>query len=386
MMPCPENNKMSVKATLSPASCRGFSLVELVVTMAIFSILMAGIFQAYIAQMKSTSREYNIAESDIDRQIGQGIINRDIFMAGYGLADDYTAAGTFAPWALQSTDGGSGAADTLTLAGTALSMNSQQAQHWSYIANVDGDTIHFGPKIWVDSASNDDFRENLHPLDMVILIEPASKRLITNGPPNNEWLFKYIDEDNDPATVDDKRLNATAGGDLSGVPNQAIIYSLYKYDSSVTEATQPYYTVQYRLSAEDGAECAPGVKNLLRHEWRTLIPPSAGARPLISCVADFQVAIGLDTDNNREIDLWQDGGVSTDTNYNPARLNRSLRQVRVYALTQIGDRDNLYTYPSDTIYVGDEDLGTGRSITLTDAQRHYRWRVIRFVAVPRNIR
>jgi hypothetical protein len=98
------------------------------------------------------------------------------------------------------------------------------------------------------------------------------------------------------------------------------------------------------------------------------------------------VALGLDTDNDRDIDLWHNGGVTAGEGYDPPRLNRSLRQVRAYVLAQIGDPDRFYTYPTSSIYVGDESLGIGRSYDLSDEQRRYRWRVIRFAAVPRNIR
>jgi prepilin-type N-terminal cleavage/methylation domain-containing protein len=364
----------------------GFSLVELLVTMAIFGILMTGIFQAYIAQMQNTTREYGIAESDIDRQVGQGIIYRDIFMAGYGLADDY--GGLFTPWALQSEDGGPNSTDppdTLTLMGTALGMNSQQAQHWSFATNVSG--ADFQPYQWRDALNNADARENLQNSDMVIMIEPGSKRLLTEDTatiPWPPWLYKYIDGDDDITTAADNHLVTSDGSNLNPVTNNAVIYGLYK-DGSLPVATLPYYAVRYYITDQLGDGCVTGARNLLRAESRTSATPDNG-EAVIPCVADFQVALGLDTDNDRDIDLWHDGGVTAGEGYDPARLNRSLRQVRVYALTQIGDPDRFYTYPSSTIYVGDESLGIGRPFSLSDEQRRYRWRVIRFVAVPRNIR
>ena len=377
MMPCAKNEELPAAKAEFSSSSRGFSLVELMVTMTIFGILMTGIFQAYIAQMKNTAREYGIAESDIDRSVGQGIINRDIFMAGYGLADDYTGAihpvtgiASYAPWALQSTNSDT-AADDLTLMGTALGMDSQQAQHWSYVTGFTGSNVTL--RSWADS------REDIQNGDNVILIDSATKRLLT-GTGSTNWLFQF--NTNNAAVLTDDVLVGWNNPSMG-----TVAYGLH--GSGVAAAEQPYYAVRYYLSAANGDGCAPGVKNLQRAESRTTATPdgsNADSNAVIPCVADFQVVIGLDTNNDRDIDLWRDGGVTAADGYDPARLNRSLRQVRVYALAQIGERDNFYTYPSATVYVGDQSLDKGRLFTLSDAQRKYRWRVIRFFAVPRNIR
>lgn len=130
--------------------------------------------------------------------------------------------------------------------------------------------------------------------------------------------------------------------------------------------------------------CAPGTSNLLRAESRTSAAPTGGT-PVMACL---QVAIGLDTDEDGAIDDWDNGGAKAAL-YDSRQLRKNLKQVRLYALVQSGGRDADYTWPSAKIRVGEGTLGaggTGRDVTLTAAQRKYRWRMLTMKITPRNIR
>jgi membrane-bound lytic murein transglycosylase B len=105
----------------------------------------------------------------------------------------------------------------------------------------------------------------------------------------------------------------------------------------------------------------------------------------MTCVRDFQVAFALDTNEDGTIDAWDAAG-STANGYSASDLRKRLKQVLVYILVQVSDRDPNYTYPATSVRVGDRGLGTGRDVTLTAAQRQYRWRVIPLNITPRNIR
>jgi prepilin-type N-terminal cleavage/methylation domain-containing protein len=87
---------------------RGFTLVEILVTLAIFTIILGGFFSAYLSQLKHTTRETKGAEAEIELGIAKGVLLRDLELAGYGLADDYSAvtSSTFAPLAAKGNDGG----------------------------------------------------------------------------------------------------------------------------------------------------------------------------------------------------------------------------------------------------------------------------------------
>jgi type IV pilus assembly protein PilW len=64
-------------------STRGFTLIELMVALAVTSILIAGIYTTYITQLKSHLTQQLIVEMQQNLRGAMFIIERDIRMAGY---------------------------------------------------------------------------------------------------------------------------------------------------------------------------------------------------------------------------------------------------------------------------------------------------------------
>jgi prepilin-type N-terminal cleavage/methylation domain-containing protein len=363
---------------------RGFSLVEILVTLAIFSIIIAGVFSAFTSQMKNTTREYKLAQTDLEFGVARGILERDIHMAGYGLADDYGTL-AFNPKAYQGTNGAGSNPDELKMMGTALGIMSRQAQGWTYVRTADASETSPVFQNWTDS------REVIGRNDRAVLMEPSARRLLTQG---GQWLYKYdFKYAADPSTevADAQRLTTLTGGVTSNPAVGTVIYALSGVpDDPSDEATQPYYAVRYYLGGASPHVCAPGTQSLLRAESVTTEDPSGSgvAQPILSCVRDFQVAFGLDRDEDGTIETWDHGGVtyiSPDppaTPYTRVNQRKRLKQVRVQILVQSGSRDPDYTYPSNTITMGDPD----RTVTLTDAQKKYRWKLITMNLTPRNLR
>ncbi len=337
---------------------RGASFIELMVALAIFLLVMGGILGVYIALTGHSAREYRIAESVMEIEIAKNIIERDIMMAGYGLADDYGQL-DLDPRPVQAVDAASGdPSDSLILRGTAIGILSKSAQGWSYLISKNPDLF----KRW------DDDRENVSKNDRVIYIEPASRELLTS---EGTAIFRY------PATP------ATSG-------RGALVYGLNSDDVKL-----PYYTVEFTLGGTPPSVCAKGSLNLLRAESVNNDPPApANRKPVLNCVRDFQVAFGLDTDDDGNIDRWDPvNGSFHSEEYDGKTLRKRLKQIRVYLLAQSGNYDPDYTYCNpepdgepDAVYVGDEDLETGREVTLTPAQRKYRWELYSLNITPRNLR
>lgn len=362
----------------------GFSITEILVVLSIFSIILAGIYSAYLDQLKSSTREYRYAESDMELGIARNIMERDIAMAGYGLADSYGTL-VFAPRAARGDNSGGALEnspdtdpDILTVMGTALGTKSRAAQGWTYMTAVAGGVPTFAT--WGDpredvrtdaSAANND--------DAVIIIEPSTRTLLAQG---TSWLFRYNGNAN--LTTLPVKENSNQGTAYASPTIGTIVYGLQSANDSAP--AQPYYAVRYYLDdgASNPSNCAPDTFRLLRAESTASATPTSND-PLLACVLDFQVAFGLDTNGDGVIDDWDNCGKAA-ASLSASDLRKNLKQVRAYILIQSGNREIGYTYPSATVRVGDASLGTGRDVILTAEQRNYRWRVMTLNVTPRNMR
>ena len=75
---------------------RGFTLVEVMVAMAIFGIVMTGIYQTYLYQQKSYIKQEQVVDMQQSLRAGLFFLKRDIRMAGYDPTGDATSTITIA--------------------------------------------------------------------------------------------------------------------------------------------------------------------------------------------------------------------------------------------------------------------------------------------------
>ncbi len=354
----------------------GFTLIEMIITLGLFSLVMMGVHAAYQQQQKVTSREYRIAESEVELGIALRLLDRDIRMAGYGLARDYPGF-VFNPRAIRVVNQANNLVvtadaspdtdpDVLRLMGTALGIMSRASSGWTFM-----DTAAPSFAVWGDSR--EDVRSDATGRDVVILMEPTTRTLLRQ---DNHWRFLY-----DPSQSGIDRLRSIPDNISFDSPVEGtLLYGLYT--AGATEATQPYYATQYYIGGTSPVVCAPGTNSLLRSESRMMENPTGGD-PLLACVLDFQVVLGLDTNEDGSIDLFESaGGVAAG--YSQRDLSRRLKQIQAFVLVQVGPRDNDYTYPAPAIFVGTN--GIGRTVNLTAEQRRYRWRIASLPVTPINIR
>ena len=378
----------------------GVTLVELLVVMAIFAIVTLGLVDAYKVMSKSGVREFRRSESSIENNIASTLVERDVMMAGYGIAEVYSQSnisiGNLPRSASSCGNAGDNCgvngSDTLTLMATAIAMNTRAAQGWSYVSQIaTGYTPTF--QSWGDA------REDIAVNDVFLMMEPNSKQLVAVNGSMSDWLYTFqgIHPVSDIKSVQNNKTYTfgplEAGTILFGIATSA----------TAAQVTQPGWAVQYFLntSSVGTGNCAPGTLSLLRAESSSSMNPTSGALPVLNCVLDFQVAFGLDTNDDGALDFWDNGGVIAATYSGitgPTLLNRRLKQIRLYILVQDGNMDSSYTYNNpdplyaskpDTIRVGDLSLtggAVGRDFKLTTAQRAYHWKLLTFAVTPRNIR
>ncbi|MBF0564229.1 MAG: prepilin-type N-terminal cleavage/methylation domain-containing protein [Nitrospirae bacterium] len=185
-------------------------------------------------------------------------------------------------------------------------------------------------------------------------------------------------------------------------PPPGQVYLLYGIDTS-TSTTMPFNRVDYYLQRQCPGnivstpplpsptpncsppypkQCHPSSYSL----YRGLIDPAYYGTgtgggyirtelPIMDCVMDFQVALGIDIGTTGTV-TWRSG---TDTDTATAlKIRNNLKQVKVFILTHEGQYDPNFTYGSNTVTLGDAGI-TLKTYDLTRLSnwQHYRWKVVK---------
>jgi prepilin-type N-terminal cleavage/methylation domain-containing protein len=97
----------------------GFTLIEIMIALAIAGILLVSIYNLYISQSRTYTVQEQVSEMQQNARVAMNIISRDIRMAGFGQPSWTTINGTsgITYKGINVTDGGTGNPDTLTVVG-----------------------------------------------------------------------------------------------------------------------------------------------------------------------------------------------------------------------------------------------------------------------------
>lgn len=418
---------------------KGFTLVELIVVMAVFMVVLMITGEAFKTILQQTSRLFRSEESNIEGVVGLEILRHDLQQAGYGLFTEplcsaYTSEAAAVPAstynevdrlvldpclptpstatvvakrlppravvagnnlvAVADTTSETGktynilpGTDYLALKGLTLGQNNT-SQKWTYLTYAASGVT---PKGWVSNSEN--FVSGDRVLLMKRKVTPSTSTLTIVPEPNNGWF--YIPFSN------------SAFNNFSTNYRDYVAYGLNK----TATPTMPFNRADYFVSRPAAANavpalCAPGIGTL----YKATVNQDDGNLtylPILDCVADMQVVFGWDITIGTTSTLGQDGLIDTWSSPDPASrsgtasladlqaamadpelLRSSLKIIKVYILAQDGRKDPGYTSPP-TIVVGDRDAG---EISLTKNYdiaaagfQNYRWKVYRVVVRPKNL-
>lgn len=375
----------------------GFTLVELLITMAIFVLTIAavsGIFVPLLTQFKQQSK---IAETQIQGLTGLEILRKDLEQAGFGLPwvipprVNYTegSSSTTSPIPVPNDPRindapsnpprpivtinnveGLGGSDYLVIKATTVATNDA-ATKWTYVVGTSEGGVSL--RSWRNSL------EDLKNDDRVIVLIPMrgenAQRILLNDDSTFFVKFGTLSTPSafTPTTEDD-------------------LYLVYGVDPD-TNLRMPFNRADYYIRKVSGTvipnRCAPGTGILMKSVIRQADGNRGPGIPLLDCVADMQVVFRGDTDGDDTFDDVSDD-ISTLT---AEEIRKQIKEVRVYILAHEGQKDNTFNYcpnPSDCSDTkleipssDDPGYGAGRVFDFNIAGitdwRRYRWKVYTLV-------
>ena len=358
---------------------KGFGLIELLVVIAIFVVVIGIPYKLFIQELKTTVREVSLSKTSIENVPALEIIRKDIETAGLGLPwdvsgityqeasssslplysfnqDEFNDSPTNPPRAIIGKKDNKTGFSYLVLKSTAFGLN-KASSHWSYID--DNGSLNIWP------AGNTANYNNFEKGDRVIVVDAGSRTLRGGS------MYFTITKDANSAD------NGTTYYGLPSLPLS--VYLVYGVSNKNLGA--PFNRIDYSLysGGDTKSECANGTYTLGRSIMQQNDNGSMTftTYPLLHCVADFQVEFGLDTTGNGNIDTWK----QDITNLNAKNIRDELKQVGVYILIQNGTKDNNYNYPYDNVSVGKRYF----NLTQITDYKHYRWKILKLVAAPKNL-
>jgi prepilin-type N-terminal cleavage/methylation domain-containing protein len=364
----------------------GFTLIELMITMVAFVLVIASVSSIFLGLVNQFKQQSKIAETNIEGITGLEILRQDIEHAGYGLpwnfqshinyneaaaapASNYNDSPSNLPRAILSgNDTGFNNSDYLVIKSINVARN-YACSKWTTLRTT-------GTRVWVPNKENVNFNDTDGTVNnnvRVIVLYPGStesnsRTLIVNGTFSTPY-----------STVTSSTWSPID-------PTETRI--IYSVDPADTDLRMPFNRADYFITTVDSdgtnitpQRCAPNtgalVKAVLRHN-----DGGFDIMPLLDCVADMQVIYRRDTNDDGIIDNNTDD-ISVLT---ADKIREQVKEVRVYILAHEGQRDTNYTYPNNSVTVGEFGLEKNFDLTSIANYQNYRWKVYTIVVNSNNLR
>lgn len=405
---------------------QGFTLVELLISMAVFVISLILVSNFFTGQLMLFKQQSKAAESNIEGIIGLEVLRQDIDDAGYGLpwsypsgfagtnyteatatpASSYNDAPPNTPRAILSGDnlasGTLNSSDYLVIKGINVATSATASKWTTLQVSPFSSTVPGNPRIWTYSDGSKT-PDNLSSTDKVVVLSmggPSAQRvLVTNG----ETFFTtygtngagVADASKPWPPSENTKINLVYGVDPD--TNLRVPFNRADYYIARSSTTTPQ-----RCATDSAGTGGTGVlyKATLNHS-------TSGADfsrlPLLDCVADMQVVFGVDTDAtpDGEINCYTNDLSAVLGTYDAENVRTRVREVRAYILAHEGQFDRNYEFVApvgtSSIRVGESTSASmpgcsgttlfGRDFNLNGITnwQNYRWKVYTIIVAPKNL-
>lgn len=412
-----------MKLTDSLKSRKGFTLVELIVTMAVFIVIMVIAGQTFNSVVTQALKYSKSEETNIEGIIGLEMMRHDLEQMGFGLfwgvlptLSAYNEADT-ANWPADTTnyakmnDSGTSppvprafvgfngfsnfTSDFIGIKATTVGRNTA-SQRWTYIPylNYSAATKESRPVTQVSGGPEAD--------DRVIAVRnnfnnSSEDRILLDS--GGSFFFNY-----------------DAGGGihddfLPSDPQGLQMHMVYGISPDGSSPRMPFNRVDYFINNPAGAVppfCAPRTGVLTKGSVK-----HADGRyefiPMMDCVADMQIVLGwsMNSGESKSEDAVHEYSSMPETDYtvtastpavasqikewlmDPQGVREHLKLIKVYILAQEGKRDRGYTYPQSFIdLIGDPRYGSvslSRRYVFSADQRQFHWKLYQIIVRPKNL-
>jgi prepilin-type N-terminal cleavage/methylation domain-containing protein len=361
----------------------GFTLLELLIAMAIGSFVLAAAVTFFILSFRQFKVQTKIVETNVEGVLGLELLRQDLETLGFGLPwnnlpvppDYYDArAGVDpafpanlddapnAPRAVVSIDCAAftvNRSDYLVIKSVRVGMGAS-AGKWTTLTQANT------KRNWVPAE------ENVADGDYVIVLRAGStdadrRSLVTNSVTGDAYTTH----------------NAT----LRFVPVEPYSANIV-YGIGNTYPKRPFNRAEYYIGNAASTppvavprHCAPNtgvlVKAVVAHDQAGT---TETVLPLLDCVADMQVVYGLDTNGDGTRDAWEDD--IRPLLATAADVRAQVVEVHVHVLTQEGQVDNAYTSAVTSFPLRSGNKGRDFDIS---GFRNYRWKVNSIAVKPKNL-
>lgn len=405
------------KRTQCLTGSHGFTLVELIVTMAVFITVLMIAASAFNTIVTNASKYSKFEESNIEGMIGLEMMRHDLEQMGFGLPWGFGGSISYKESAQSNSimnDEPSGvprpfvgynnfSSAVIGVKASSVGIN-KASQNWTYIPFENySAVIHESRPVNLGSSTPKTGANG----DKVIALltsfnsySTASLRLKSS----EEFSFDYQGSGLDNAYLP------------QGDQDTVFVYGIAPKGTTLR---MPFNRADFfvKKSATTPSFCAPGTGVLHKGVVINNGSSSGGGYtpiPLLDCVASMQVVLGWSPNTGTgsiqdsistysSLPLAGSGDVVTVgagaatpidaldikkwfVEKDAKRIREQLKMVKVYVLAQEGRRDAGYTYPDASIVIGGiGEASLTRIYTFTAEQRHYRWKIYRIIVKPKNL-